>query len=202
MNKGQIRAHFLALLNRSDCPDPLADTFIEQATTRVQRVLRTPAQEAQQTYTITGLTSSVTIPNNLLEIISVYMDGVALTRIPHHEMLQAQKTGEQGIPRLMCRQQGQILLHPQPTTGTVYLDYYAEFPTLATDTDSNALTAIASDILTYTALSYAADYFMDERAALFEQKSGQFLAELQEQSNAAEQSGINQVMRPTVVYGE
>lgn len=202
MNKGQIRAHFLALLNRSDCPDPLADTFIEQATTRVQRVLRTPAQEAQQTYTITGLTSSVTIPNNLLEIISVYMDGVALTRIPHHEMLQAQKTGEQGLPRLMCRQQGQILLHPQPTTGTVYLDYYAEFPTLATDTDSNALTAIASDILTYTALSYAADYFMDERAALFEQKSGQFLAELQEQSNAAEQSGINQVMRPTVVYGE
>ena len=202
MNKGQIRAHFLALLNRSDCPDPLADTFIEQATTRVQRVLRTPAQEAQQTYTITGLTSSVTIPNNLLEIISAYMDGVALTRIPHHEMLQAQKTGEQGLPRLMCRQQGQILLHPQPTTGTVYLDYYAEFPTLATDTDSNALTAIASDILTYTALSYAADYFMDERAALFEQKSGQFLAELQEQSNAAEQSGINQVMRPTVVYGE
>ena len=62
MNKGQIRAHFLALLNRSDCPDPLADTFIEQATTRVQRVLRTPAQEAQQTYTITGPTSSVTIP--------------------------------------------------------------------------------------------------------------------------------------------
>ena len=202
MNKGQIRAHFLALLNRSDCPDPLADTFIEQATTRVQRVLRTPAQEAQQTYTITGPTSSVTIPNNLLEIISVYMDGVALTRIPHHEMLQAQRTGEQGTPRLMCRQQGQILLHPQPTTGTVYLDYYAEFPTLATDTDSNALTAIASDILTYTALSYAADYFMDERAALFEQKSGQFLAELQEQSNSAEQSGINQVMRPTVVYGD
>lgn len=202
MNKGQIRAHFLALLNRSDCPDPLADTFIEQATTRVQRVLRTPAQEAQQTYTITGPTSSVTIPNNLLEIISVYMDGVALTRIPHHEMLQAQKTGEQGTPRLMCRQQGQILLHPQPTTGTVYLDYYAEFPTLATDADSNALTAIASDILTYTALSYAADYFMDERAALFEQKSGQFLAELQEQSNSAEQSGINQVMRPTVVYGD
>lgn len=202
MNKGQIRAHFKALLNRSDCPDPLADTFIEQATTRVQRVLRTPAQEAQQTYTISGLTSSVTIPNNLLEIISVYMDGTALTRIPHHEMIQAQKTGEQGVPRLMCRQQGQILLHPQPTTGTVYLDYYAEFPPLATDADSNALTAIASDILTYTALSYAADYFMDERASLFEQKSGQFTAELQEQSNAAEQSGINQVMRPTVVYGE
>jgi hypothetical protein len=202
MNKGQIRAHFLALLNRSDCPDALADTFIDQATTRIQRVLRTPAQEAQQTYTITSQTSQITLPANLLEIISVYMDGVALTRIPHHEMLQAQKTGEQGIPRQMCRQQAQILLHPQPTTGTLYLDYYAEFPLLATDSDSNALTVIASDILTYTALSYAADYFMDERSAIFEQKSGQFLSELQEQSNSAEQSGINQVMRPTVNYGD
>jgi len=202
MNKGQIRAHFLALLNRSDCPNTLADTFIDQATTRIQRVLRTPAQEAQQTYTISGQTSEITIPVNLLEIISVYMDGVALTRIPHHEMLQAQRTGEQGIPRQMCRQQSKILLHPQPTTGTVFLDYYAEFPSLATDSDTNALTGIASDILTYTALSYAADYFMDERAAIFEQKSGQFLAELQEQSNSAEQSGVSQVMRPTVVYGD
>ena len=73
MNKGQIRAHFLALLNRSDCPDALADTFIDQATTRIQRVLRTPAQEAQQTYSISGATSSVSIPSNLLEIMSVYM---------------------------------------------------------------------------------------------------------------------------------
>jgi len=202
MNKGQIRAHFKALLNRSDCPDALADTFIDQATTRIQRVLRTPAQEAQQTYTISGQTGYVTIPTNLLEIISVYMDGVAVTRIPHHEMIQAQKTGEQGIPRQMCRQQAKILLHPQPTTGTVYLDYYAEFPSLTSDSDTNSLTAIASDILTYTALSYAADYFMDERAALFEQKSAQFLAEVQEQSNSAEQSGVSQVMRPTVVYGD
>jgi hypothetical protein len=202
MNKGQIRAHFLALLNRSDCPDALADTFIDQATTRIQRVMRNPSMEAQQTYTISGQTSQITLPVNLLEIISIYMDGNALTRIPHHEMLQAQKTGELGIPRQMCRQSVQVLLHPQPTTGTVFLDYYREFPTLATDADSNALTETASDILTYTALSYAADYFMDERAAIFEQKSGQFLAEMQEHNYSAEQSGINQVMRPTVVYGD
>ena len=43
---------------------------------------------------------------------------------------------------------------------------------------------------------------MDERAAIFEQKSGQFLAELMEQGNSAEESGPNQVMRPTVVYGD
>jgi len=202
MNKGQIRTHFKELLNRSDCSNTLADTFIDQATTRIQRLLRTPAQEAQQSYTINGQTSQVTIPVNLLEIINVYMDGVSLTRIPIHEMLQAQKTGQQGNPRLMCRQGVQILLHPQPTSGTLFLDYYREFPALATDADSNALTNIASDLLTYTALSYAGDYFMDDRTNLFEQRAGQFLAELQEQSNSAEQSGTSQVIRPSVVYGD
>ena len=31
MNKGELRAHMKALLNRSDCTDALADTFIDQA---------------------------------------------------------------------------------------------------------------------------------------------------------------------------
>lgn len=202
MNKGQIRTHFKELLNRSDCSNTLADTFIDQATTRIQRLLRTPAQEAQQTYTITSQTSQITLPVNLLEIINVYMDGVSLTRIPIHEMLQAQKTGQQGNPRLMCRQSVQILLHPQPTSGTLFLDYYREFPALATDSDSNELTEIASDLLTYTALSYAGDYFMDDRTNLFEQRAGQFVSEIQGHSHSAEQSGINQVMRPTAVFGD
>ena len=202
MNKGEIRTHFLNLLNRSDCSNALADTFIDQATTRIQRVMRTPAMEVQQTYTIAGTTPFIYLPANLLEIISIYMDGNSLTRIPHHEMLQAQKTGELGTPRQFFRQSVQVLLHPQPTTGTLFLDYYAEFPTLATDSDTNALTETASDVLTYSALAYAADYFLDERAAVFEQKSGQFLAEIQEQYKSAEQSGNNQVMRPTAVYGD
>ena len=202
MNKGQIRTHFKELLNRSDCSDGLADTFIDQATTRIQRLMRTPSMEVQQSYNIVGQTPSIFLPTNLLEIISIYVDGNSLTRIPHHEMLQAQKTGQLGTPTQMCRQSVQVLLHPQPTSGIVYLDYYAEFPTLTADTDTNALTETASDILTYTALSYAADYCMDERAPLFEQKSGQFLAEIQDHSKSAEQSGINQVIRPTAVYGD
>ena len=40
---------------------------------------------------------------------------------------------------------------------------------LTSDSDTNMLTNIASDLLTYTALSYAADYFLDERGAVFEQ---------------------------------
>jgi len=54
MNKGEIRAHFIALLNRSDCSNALADTFIDQAITRIQRQLRVPAMEKQNQYNVTN----------------------------------------------------------------------------------------------------------------------------------------------------
>jgi len=202
MNKGEIRAHFIALLNRSDCSNALADTFIDQAITRIQRQLRVPAMEAQETYDATsssGLTQ-IAIPSNLLEVIDLYYDGDALVRVPLHEMLQYQKTGELGSPKYFCREQNNLRIYPMPTSGILYLNYYKIQDALITDTDTNLFTTDASDLLTYTALSYASDYFLDERGALFEQKSGSFLAEIQEQANSSEQSGVNQVVRPTHFY--
>lgn len=204
MNKGQLRAHFKALLNRSDCTDALADTFIDQAQARIQRLLRVPSQEAQINYsanTSTGL-QSFQLPNDLLEIINISYDGQALVRVPFHELVAGQKTGALGKATSFARQRATILLHPQPTSGIVTLDYYGEFPPLVNDTDTNGLTSTASDLFTYVALTYAADYFLDERGTLFEQKSAQFLAELQSHADAAEQSGANQVVRPTHRYDD
>lgn len=202
MNKGEIRAHFIALLNRSDCPNALADTFIDQAITRIQRQLRVPAMEKQNQYNVTNAsgTSQVVIPADTLEVIELYYDGSTLTRIPLKEMIEYQKTGQLGTPRFFCREQGNIKIYPLPTTGTLYLNYYAEQVALTDDSDTNMLTTIASDLLTYTALSYAADYFLDERGAIFDQKSGSFLAEIQEHANSSEQSGVNQAVRPNLYY--
>jgi len=202
MNKGQIRAHFKALLNRSDCSDALADTFIDQALTRIQRFLRIPAMEQQQTYSFTSGTavSQVVVPSNMLEIIDLQYDGLGLVRVPLHEMAEQHKVAENGNPKYFTREREVIKISPLPTTGNLYLNYYAEFDELTDDSSENIITLIASDLLTYTALSYAADYFLDERGPLFEQKSGQFIAEIQEQANAAEQSGMAQVMRPTRTY--
>ena len=202
MNKGQIRAHFKALLNRSDCSDALADTFIDQALTRIQRFLRIPAMEQQQTYSFTSGTAitQVVVPANMLEIIDLQYDGMGLVRVPLHEMAEQHKVAETGSPKYFTREREVIKISPLPTSGTLYLNYYAEFDELTDDSSENIITLIASDLLTYSALSYAADYFLDERGPLFEQKSGQFLAEIQEQANAAEQSGVAQVMRPTRTY--
>lgn len=202
MNKGEIRAHFLALLNRSDCSNALADTFIDQAMTRIQRVLRIPPMEKLQTYTIASGTtvSELVMPIDLLEIIDLQYNGRALVRIPLHEMAEQQKNAAVGSPLYFSRERGVIKLAPFVGEGEVYLNYYGEVDQLVNDTDDNVLTIIASDLVTYTALSYAADYFLDERGQLFDAKSGQFLAEIQEQANAAEMSGVSQVMRPTRTY--
>lgn len=202
MNKGELRSHMLALLNRSDCTDALADTFIDQAIARIRRTLRIPSMELQHVYTVdlaSGL-NEVIIPANFIEMIDIHFDGVALVRIPSHEMVEAQKTGAVGSPQFFTRVQGSLQLHPKPTSGSLYLNYYGEFDALVDDSDSNSLTAIASDLIVYTALGYASDYFLDERGPLFDQKASQFIAEIQEQANSAETSGTAQVMRPTHRY--
>ena len=202
MNKGQIRAHFKALLNRTDCDDALADTFIDQAITRIQRTLRIPSMEKTQNYSITAQVSSIIIPNDLLEIMSVYTSEYTMSRVALREMKQFQSIGEVGTPKYFCRQGEEILLYPLPSNTTVSIDYYGQFDDLPSDTSSNSLTNIASDLVTYTALSYASDYFLDERGPLFDQKSSSFLIEIQEQANEAEQSGSLQTIRPSGTFLE
>ena len=203
MNKGELRAHMKALLNRSDCTDALADTFIDQAIGRIQRTLRIPIMEKQREYAISNAAGapSVTLPSDMLELIDIYIGGVALVRIPMHEMQEAHQTGQVGTPRYFCRQQGAILLHPKPSSGTLHISYYGEFDALVNDSDSTPLTVLASDAISYTALGYASDFFLDERGQLFDGKAALFLAEIQEQADTAEQSGGTQVMRPTHLYG-
>ena len=199
MNKGELRSHMLALLNRSDCTDALANTFLDQAIARIERTLRVPSMEQQHIYTIDSASgvSQLFIPSNLIEMVDIHADGRALVRLPGHEMVEAQKTGAIGNPIHFTRVQGVLKIHPKPTSGLVYLNYYGEFTDLVNDSDTNSLTNIASDLIIYTALGYASDYFLDERGPLFDQKAGAFIAEIQGQADSAETSGTSQFMRPT-----
>jgi hypothetical protein len=196
MNLGNIRSHFKALLNRSDITDALADTFIDQGIARVQRSLRIPSMEKQYNYNIVALTTAITLPNDFLESISLYYDGHQLTKVTLQEILERQKVGEQGQPHYFCRQGGSYLLSPAPSSGTVTLDYYSQFPVMSADSDENILAQVASDLIIYAALTYAADYYIDERSPVFEGKFTQFMAEIQEQSNDAELSGNMQSISP------
>ena len=202
MNYGDLKTHFEALLNRSDITASLTTTFIDQGIARVQRQLRTPLNENKTTYNITGATTSVTLPTDFLEIISLYQDRYELQRLPMSTYREYNKTGEQGVPRYFAREQQNLLLFPAPTTGTLTLYYYAEFPALSANSDTNNLTTVCPDLAIYSSLTYAADYFLDERATIFEQKYNQFLTEVQEQANDQELNGSINTIAPAYSYGD
>ena len=170
MNKGQLRTHFKALLNRSDCGDDLADTFIDQSIGRIQRTIRIPSMERQQSYLISSEApqDSIILPADFLEIIDIYYDNRSLSRLPLRGFIELRQGQDTGPPRFFAREQGSLLLHPRPMSGSLYINYYGQFDELTTDTSTNDITSIAADAVTYGALAYATDYFIDERGALFE----------------------------------
>lgn len=189
MNYGNLRTHFKNLLNRSDISDDLSNTFIDQGINRIQRSLRIPSMEKQHVFTITASTSKVTLPNDFLEIIDLIYDNHVLTRIDMGMMQDYIKTGQTGSPHYFTRESGSLLLHPIPSSGSVVLNYYASYADLSSDSDTNVLTDIASDVICYAALVYASDYFLDERRDTFEAAYLYHITEIQEQANSAETVG-------------
>ena len=68
------------------------------------------------------------------------------------------------------------------------------------DSDENVLTQSAPDLVIYGGLSFAADFYLDNRAELFEGRFNQFLLELQEQANDQELQGGTQSIMPSYRY--
>lgn len=200
MNYGDIQSHFEALLNRSDITTALTKTFIDQGIARIQRQLRTPLNESLNTYTISAQTGSFTLPNDFLEIISIYYEDKELSRVPMSKYRAVASNPVAGNPTLFIRQQSAVLCHPQPTSGDLVIYYYAEFAPMVAATDENTLAAVASDLIIYAALTFASDYYLDERGALFEEKYSQFLSEIQEQANDQEMNGGTQAIQPAYTY--
>ena len=196
MNYGQVRTHFKALLNRSDITDALADTFLEQGIARIQRSLRIPAMESQHKYTFSTLTSKVTLPADFLEAIDVYFLNVALTRLPMREIQGLLSSAETGSPVYFAREGSEFLMFPRPSSGTLVMNYYSIFSELSADSDTNVLSDIAPDLIIYAALTYASDYFLDDRAEIWNAKFFTFIDEIQTQAVEQELTGTLQVMRP------
>jgi len=202
MNYGALKSHFEALLNRSDITSALTETFIDQGIARIQRQLRTPMNEKKVNYTITNKTTYVTLPQDFLEIISLYQGDYELQRITMNKYRELQGRGAEGVPQYFMREQQRLYIYPAPSDGELSLYYYCVFPELEADADENDLTSVAPDLVSYAALTYAADYYLDERAGIFEQKYNQFLTEIQEQANDQELNGGTQAIQPAYSFGD
>ena len=103
MNLGNLRSHMIALLNRSDITNALADTFIDQSIKRIQRVLRIPSMEATQNYSITTQTASIVLPNDFLELIELHHASKSIQRLPQRIMNNNKLNTQQGSPDFFTR---------------------------------------------------------------------------------------------------
>lgn len=181
MNYGDVQTRLVGLLNRRDLTDTLRDSFIDQSIQRVQRKLRIPAMEKTVIATVESY-DGIAIPSDLLELKGLTVSGYTLDHRSLAEVLPLEQI--QGCPRIFARQGPRWRLAPYPEDGTVVrIDYWAEVNALVNATDTNTLTLIAGDLIVYGALSYAADYFIDERASNFEARFQQILSDLQDQSD-------------------
>ena len=186
MNKAQIRTQVLALLNRNDCDDATADTFIDLALSRIQRTLRIAPMEQQQNYTSNDVGDNLlTLPADFLSMKYIWSGQDMLEFRDYGTFLRLSES--QGAPKYYTRVRGGLLVKPIPPVGTpISLIYYGEFDDLTTETSENSLTNFAPDLLVYGALSFAADYFVDDRRELFEGRYGSIYNEVEEQSRTVE----------------
>jgi hypothetical protein len=152
--------------------------------------------EAKHTYNISTSITSVILPSNFLEAIDVYYDNNVLIRLPMTEMQELKKANMVGSPSYFAREGATFLLSPYPSSGSLTLNYYAQYPEMTADSDENALATIAPDLISYAALTYAADFYLDERSATFEGKYQAFLNEIQTQADDQELTGSLQSIRP------
>lgn len=202
MNYGQIKSHFNDLLNRGDITTALTVQFIESGISRIQRSLRTPMQEKILTVSISGVTSSLTLPADFLEIVSLYYEQYELQRVPMKKFRELNHGNVTGNPTHFTREGANLLLYPRPATGNLVLYYYAEMPALVNDSDETPLTQVASNLIIYSALTFASDFYLDERGALFESKFNQLMLEHQEMANDQEMNGGTQSIQPAYSYAD
>lgn len=186
MNKAQIRTQVLALLNRNDCTDATADSFIDLALSRIQRTLRIAPMERQQNYSSNDVGDNLlTLPDDFLSMKYLWSGQDMLEFRDYGTFLRLPES--QGAPKYYTRVRGGLLVKPIPPVGTpISLIYFGEFDDLATETSDNSLTNFAPDLLVYGALSFAADYFVDDRRDLFETRYSTIYNEVEEQSRTVE----------------
>lgn len=195
MNYGELKTHFQSILNRRDLTTTLRDTFLEMSIARIQRELRAPLMEKSINVTISDTYDGLDIPSDYLALVSITVVSEE-SKLQRVDLEVAQMLAENtAIPQVFSRQGGKWVLGPTPAENTVIrIDYFAEFGALTLDADENTLTLVAPDLITYGALVYAAEYFLDRRMEAFEARYQEMLNGIQAQADFDELSQA--VMRP------
>jgi hypothetical protein len=174
----------------------MAQSFIQKGLQKIQRTLRVPAMEKSIVATIGSLYSSgLPVPGDHLELISIsdVAEATELTRRPLREVIEQVEYGS-GHPLIYCRRGSKYLIGPTPVEGKqLRIDYYAQFSALSADSDSNVITSVAPDLVTYAALHYGGQHFGHKRAGEWTAMYHEIFGDLMKQGEDDELTGNAQV---------
>lgn len=201
MTRLEVVNQILGLLRRSDCSATLAATFLDQGIARVERQLRTPSMERVAHVTAANTMHSMTIPEDLLQVIDVVANGRPLDKISHRELIARARCAGVGCPHVYSRFGTGIYFAPfLATGGDVSLAYYGALDALNADPDTNAGTREFPDLLTYAALGFAGRYFRHDETQNWDDLYDQLLSETQDQATQTDATGGSEVVLSA--YGE
>lgn len=175
MDYGTFRSHFKELLNRDDCTDALADTFIAQGFRRATRVLRIPTFRVSASFTVDDtFDTEWPYPTDFIGVYSVTVNGGRVPRtVLGQEATQAGfRTTETGI-------EFEPALDEEMEVSIVY---YSLSDGVTDDTDVPVYEQI-EDVILYASLVFAASYFIDTRKAEFESDFTTLFTEVQRDSD-------------------
>lgn len=187
MTLGELRSLVRTRLNRTDCDDTLADTFIEEGVSRIQRELRAPMMERLFYIDPEGPASSFLLPVDYLEGFEVLVGGASLRRVSFRELTRMSTAGP---PAAYARFGGQYFLRGAASVGQrIELLYYGEFTPIPDDASTNELLTSAPYLALYAALRPAGVHFQHEQSDIWEGEFQRELVTAQRQSVDDEMNG-------------
>lgn len=148
----QLRSYVEAARGRNDVP-----TYVyEVANEEINRELRISEMETETTLSATA--ESVTLPTDLLQIKSIYVDASPRTMLqPLAETSQMMRHDDSGRPAYYSVHADELILMPVPDgTYSLNLRYYARLSNLSDDTDTNDVLGNHLDIYLYGVLKHVA----------------------------------------------
>lgn len=183
-------------LHRSNDVDLVAAlaTILRNVESRFAREVRHSSQEVVSQLTITGRSGA--LPTDCLHVRSLSLssgEARQLDQVTAEVLREGPGWTGGGLPRQFALSGRSIYLAPvaDATTGTTFdLVYFARFPALVNDADTNYLLTNHFDLYLYAALAEAAQYVQDREARLeFEAQYQDVRRNLEEQDIAFRSSG-------------
>lgn len=204
-----MRATFISLLNRTDCADAdaaLVKGWFDNSIQRIQREVRAPHMEEVLTVDTAAEVSSVTVPNDWLDTKAFVWDdgadGGEIDEVDIGTFYRRKNSLSGGTPVIFSREaQSLLVAAPIPSGVTAKLIYWKEETPLVNGADVTVLSSIAPDLIIYGALTYAADYFTDDRKDGWEAKWQFFREQIQAQATGGEM-GSGMAVQPFAEYDD